>query len=91
MTPSDDGVAQNVAPPTPSPSTETNPYDSLSSLRDKADGYGVPIPITELKPGLSKEESPYATARTEEARALGYGKAKPITELGKTLGETDPK
>jgi hypothetical protein len=51
----------------------------------------VPIPITELKPGLSKEESPYATARTEEARALGYGKAKPITELGKTLGETDPK
>jgi serine/threonine protein kinase len=91
VTPSDDGVAQNVAPPTPSPSTETNPYDSLSSLRDKADGYGVPIPITELKPGLSKEESPYATARTEEARALGYGKAKPITELGKTLGETDPK
>jgi hypothetical protein len=89
VAPSDDVAAEDVAQPTSSPSTETSPYDSLSSLRDKADGYGTPVPITELKPGLSKEESPYSSARTEEARNLGYGKVKPITELKNTPGTTN--
>ncbi|MFO1450109.1 MAG: protein kinase [Opitutaceae bacterium] len=88
LTPSNEVASQDLSQPPPT-STETNAYASLSSLRDKADGYGSTTPITELKPGLSKEENPYSTARTIEARNRGYGKAKPITELGKTPGATD--